>query len=131
MKDLINDVVEFHRAFGITVETSPTIPSPEVQKLRYDLALEELNEFREACKEGDIVEIFDAIVDQLYILLGTAATFGLSDALINGFKEVHKSNMTKLDSNGEVIRHPNGKVAKSELYQEPDLKQIIKEVYSS
>jgi predicted HAD superfamily Cof-like phosphohydrolase len=131
MKDLINDVAEFHRAFGITVETSPTIPSPEVQKLRYDLALEELNEFREACKEGDIVEIFDAIVDQLYILLGTAATFGLSDALINGFKEVHKSNMTKLDSNGEVIRHPNGKVAKSELYQEPDLKQIIKEVYSS
>tara|TARA_R110000868_G_scaffold28617_4_gene107118 strand:+ start:14427 stop:14822 length:396 start_codon:yes stop_codon:yes gene_type:complete len=131
MKDLINDVAEFHKAFGIPVESSPTIPSVEIQKLRYDLALEELNEFKEACEQKDIVEVFDAIVDQLYILLGTANSFGLGDALINGFKEVHRSNMTKLDSNGQVIRHPSGKVAKSELYEEPDLEQVIKEIYPS
>lgn len=130
MTDLINDVAEFHKAFGVPIESTPTIPSAEIQKLRYDLALEELNEFKEACEQGDIVEVFDAIVDQLYILLGTANSFGLGEALINGFKEVHKSNMTKLDSNGQVVRHPSGKVGKSELYKEPDLKQVLKEVYS-
>lgn len=131
MKDLINDVAEFHKAFSIPVEVSPTIPNAETQKLRYDLALEELNEFKEACEKKDIVEIFDAIVDQLYILLGTAHSFGLSDALINGFKEVHRSNMTKLTAEGKVVRNSAGKVLKSELYIKPDLTTVLKEVYSS
>lgn len=131
MKDLINNVAEFHRAFGVPVEGSPTMPNKDVQKLRYDLALEELNEFKDACEKGDIIEVFDALVDQLYILFGTAHSFGLSDALYAGFEEVHKSNMSKLTAEGKVLRHPNGKIAKSENFVKPDLNEVLKTIYAS
>ena len=66
---LLRKVAEFNKAFGIENQMFPTIPDAATLTLRYKLALEELEEFKEAADKEDIVGMFDALVDQLYILL--------------------------------------------------------------
>lgn len=41
------------------------------------------------------------------------------------FNLVHKSNMSKLDRNGEVIRREDGKVMKGPDYRQPDLTKLV------
>jgi predicted HAD superfamily Cof-like phosphohydrolase len=130
MKECIKKIDEFHKAFKIHSESVPTIPDTATVQLRYKLALEELQEFMDACQVEDPVKVFDALVDQLYILLGTAHVFGMADALKEGFKEVHRSNMTKLDENGKPVYREDGKVIKSHLYEKPDLATVLGEIYS-
>ena len=67
----------------------------------------------------------DAIVDCMYILLGTAHEFGIADRLVACFNEVHRSNMSKLDVNGKPVYRADGKVIKGEFYSKPDLASII------
>lgn len=112
------------------VENSPTLSNVETQIFRYRLAFEELEEYRDACQNGDIVEIFDSLLDQLYILLGTAHTHGLGKAMVEGFLEVHRSNMTKMDEHGNPIYNEYGKVVKSHLFEEPRLKELLEKIYS-
>jgi predicted HAD superfamily Cof-like phosphohydrolase len=121
----IKQVKEFNEAFRLPIHSKPCLPNFTLQYKRIDYLQEELNEFSEAVKEQDIVEIADAVVDQLYIIFGTAILYGFADKLEALFDEVHRSNMTKLDENGEPIYNKNGKVAKSDLYEEPDLKTIL------
>jgi predicted HAD superfamily Cof-like phosphohydrolase len=130
MKDLLNKVKEFHTAFRLPVEYSPTIPNGDTVRLRYELAKEELQEFMDACQTENHVKVFDALVDQLYILLGTAHVFGMADALVEGFNEVHKSNMTKLGEDGNPIYREDGKVLKSPSYKGPDLHTVLTDIYS-
>lgn len=121
----INQVKKFNEAFNLPINNNPCLPKFTLQYKRIDYLQEELDEFSEAVKEQDLVEIADAIVDQLYIVLGTAVLYGLGDKLEALFDEVHRSNMTKLDENGQPVYNKHGKVAKSALYQEPDLKSIL------
>jgi predicted HAD superfamily Cof-like phosphohydrolase len=86
--------------------------------------LEELNEYHEACKNNDIVEISDAVVDMMYILYGMILSHGLSDVIFDMFEEVHKSNMSKLE-NGKVLRRNDGKIMKGSEYFRPNLKQFL------
>ena len=98
-------------------------------ELRYKLALEELDEFKEAAAAKDIVGMYDALIDQLYILLGTVHACGMGVALEEGFYEVHRSNMTKLGEDGNPIYREDGKVIKSERYDPPNLQKVLKETY--
>ena len=41
------------------------------------------------------------------------------------FKEVNRSNFSKLDKDGNAIYNEYGKVIKSELFTKPNLKEII------
>lgn len=45
--------------------------------------------------------------------------------IIEGFHRVHLSNMSKLDSNGKVLRRKDGKVLKSDQYEPADMKGIL------
>jgi predicted HAD superfamily Cof-like phosphohydrolase len=125
MIEQLGKVEEFHKAFGVPVNYTPVIPDDKTIKLRYELALEELDEFLDACRKKDKVAIFDALVDQLYILLGTAHAFGFGPYLEEGFAEVHRSNMTKLDETGRPVYREDGKVIKSPLYEKPDLVTVL------
>lgn len=117
-------VKEFMRTFGQTVEQYPTIPSMEIVNLRYSLIKEELDEFDEAIKNNDIVEMADALVDILYVTYGALAAFGLpADKL---FQEVHRSNMSKLGADGKPIYREDGKVMKGPNYTPPDLASIVR-----
>jgi predicted HAD superfamily Cof-like phosphohydrolase len=125
-KEIIGAVAQFHDAFGIQNNTEPTaqLTAADVQ-LRYDLMKEENEEYLEAAQSGDLIEIADALGDQLYILCGTILRHGLQHKITEVFEEIQRSNMSKLDANGKPIYREDGKVLKSELYFKPDITKIL------
>ena len=135
MRRQIKDLETFQKSFNSVYNTEPTLLKEEDWKLRYKLSLEELDEYKEACEQGNIVEIFDAILDRLFLAFGDAVCHGLQDKLIDGFNEVVRSNMSKLDNNGKPIingednvwdeSRPKGKILKSKNFFEPNLKQFL------
>lgn len=79
-------------------------------------------------KNRDIVEVADALTDLRYVIYGLEIESGIPSAQI--FNEVHSSNMSKLDAQGEPIisdgsTAPLGKILKGENYFKPDIKKII------
>ncbi len=115
-------VVEFHRAFGLTENSKPTLPSDDVRTLRTKLLEEEFIEYNVGEDKNDIVEIADALADLIYIAYGTAVAYGIP--LDKVFAEVHRSNMAKL-VDGKVIRRDDGKVLKPAGWTPPDIKSIL------
>lgn len=126
LKETIEAVETFHNAFRIPNNYQPTASLSEADiQLRFNLMKEENEEYLEAAKNGDIVEIADALGDQLYILCGTILKHGLQDKIIEVFEEIQRSNMSKLDENGQPIYREDGKVMKSNLYFKPNIKAIL------
>ena len=74
-----------------------------------------------------MVEIADALGDQLYILCGTILSHGLQHKIEEVFDEIQRSNMSKLDENGEPIYRADGKVLKGPNYFRPNLRKIIED----
>jgi predicted HAD superfamily Cof-like phosphohydrolase len=108
------------------VRHEPTgLLSDQELTLRFNLMKEENEEYLEAAKNGDIVEIADALGDMLYILCGTINAHGLQDKIAAVFEEIQRSNMSKLDDNGEPIFREDGKVMKSTNYFKPDISSIL------
>jgi predicted HAD superfamily Cof-like phosphohydrolase len=125
-KNIIGAVETFHDAFGIQNNYSPTTQVSESElELRHRLMAEENDEYLEAAKRGDLVEIADALGDQLYILCGTILKHGMQDKIIEVFEEIQRSNMSKLDADGKPIYREDGKVMKSELYFKPDIAKVL------
>jgi predicted HAD superfamily Cof-like phosphohydrolase len=122
----IKHVEKFHDVFKIGNRYEPTAIVPENEyMLRYNLIKEENEEYLEACKNGDLVEIADALGDQLYILFGTILRHGLQHKIEEVFDEIQRSNMSKLDENGQPIFREDGKILKSNLYFKPNIKEIL------
>ena len=132
--------------------TTPTINQADAEFV-INFIQEELDELKEAVKNKDIVEIFDALLDITYVGLGNGAlVFGLKDKMLAGYAEVQASNLSKIcktlkeaketvkmrsKEQGEpchyekindkyvVYRTSDNKVMKSHLYKKPDLKQFL------
>lgn len=122
----INSVKEFHEVFKIGSREVPEGAIPEKEyMLRHRLMAEETEEYLDACKKGDLVEIADALGDQLYILFGTILKHGLQYKIEEVYDEIHRSNMSKLDAQGNPIFRKDGKILKSELYFKPDIKAVL------
>lgn len=126
IQETISSVETFHDAFGVKNNYNPTseLTNDEVD-LRFKLMKEENEEYLEAALNGDIVEIADALGDQLYILCGTILRHGLQSKIEEVFQEIQRSNMSKLDENGMPIYREDGKVLKSSLYFRPNIKSIL------
>lgn len=148
-------VLEFYKAF----KQEKFIPAPgskptineRVATLKLGLIAEEFNELVEAVlgfkaaqvlEEGwartleaadyskaDVVKAADATADMRYVIAGFEIEAGIdSDAV---FTEVHNSNMSKLDHNGNPIisdgtdGYPKGKILKSESYFSPEIDKVL------
>ena len=126
MKKQISHVRTFHEAFGIA---NKSVPVGEISKssyeLRHRLMQEENEEYLDAAQKGDIVEIADALGDMLYILCGTILSHGMHDVIEDVFDEIQRSNMSKLNKDGNPIYREDGKVMKSDQYFRPDIKTIL------
>ena len=126
MKHIIKHVENFHDSFGILNNYQPTTALSEDEiTLRYNLMKEENEEYLEAAKTNDIVEIADALGDQLYILCGTILKHGLQHKIEEVFEEIQRSNMSKLDGNGKPIFREDGKILKSDKYFKPNIKSVL------
>lgn len=128
LEKAIGHVEQFHNAFGLPVRYTPTAELGEKEfRLRYNLMKEENEEYLEAVEKGDLVEIADALGDMLYILCGTINAHGLQEKMASVFEEIQRSNMSKLDENGQPIYREDGKVMKSAGYFKPDIAGILGE----
>jgi predicted HAD superfamily Cof-like phosphohydrolase len=116
-------VREFHEKFGLGYGGKPVLGYPEEQALRMDLLFEELSELTTALLQRDIVETADALADLVYYAIGMAVLWGIPFDEV--FREVHASNMSKLDEDGQPIYRADGKVLKGPNYREPDILSII------
>ena len=117
-------VKKFMTTFGQEVKTNPSFASDKINLLRYELIKEELNEFKVALENNNLLEVADALTDILYVTYGAGHAFGID--LDKCFEEVQNSNMSKLDKNGKPIYNNMGKVMKGENYFKPDLSKFIK-----
>ena len=118
-----NKVGIFMKTFGQDVKNKPSFSTDKINKLRLDLIKEELNEFKEAMDNNDLLEVADALTDILYVTYGAGHAFGID--LDKCFDEVQNSNMSKLDENGEPIYNESGKVMKGPNYFKPDLSKFV------
>ena len=118
-------VREFHETYGAEIRKEPDWPADTSIALRISLLDEELDELRDAIAELDIVGVADALGDILYVAYGAGHTFGID--LDRVFAEIHRSNMSKLGSDGKPIRRDDGKVLKGPNYSPPDLQFIVTE----
>lgn len=127
MEKQLLQVLEFQKAFNVEMPTTPKMLRKTRAKLRQSLLEEEVKELLEA---KNILDVSDAIIDILYITYGTAHEYGISDRLILLFDEVHKSNMTKVGSDGKALFRKDGKILKPETYIEPNLRPILERDFS-
>lgn len=116
-------VQEFHRTYKLNVGENPVLLAQEERDLRIRLLREEFEEYLEGEANDDIVEIADALGDILYIVYGTAVSYGIPIDEI--FQEIHDSNMSKLGEDGEPIYREDGKVLKGPGYFKPRIDAII------
>ena len=116
-------VLEFHKAFNLTIGDRAGFPNKEIRALRRRLLNEEFTEYLQAETKDDLVEVADALADIIYIACGTAIAYGIP--LDRVFAEVHRSNMSKLGENGRPIYRDDGKVLKGPTYSPPNIKTIL------
>ena len=122
----INKVKEFHDVFKLDYNETPTANvDKRIVELRHRLMQEENDEYLEACENNDLTLIADALGDKMYILFGTIIAHGLQYKIEEIFNEIHRSNMSKLDENGQPIYREDGKILKSKNYFRPDIKQFL------
>ena len=126
IKNELNAVAKFHDAFGIESADSPSVNiHDQTVLLRYNLMKEENEEYLEAAQKKDLVEVADALGDMLYILCGTILSHGMQHKITDVFKEIQRSNMSKLGPDGKPIYREDGKVLKGPNYFKPDIAAIL------
>jgi len=151
----VDEVEIFNKTFSKPNKYTPNIPEDYDWRFVYEFIMEELEEYKEACERGDIVEVLDALCDITYVSLGNGTMLhGLKGKIVEAYKEVQASNMSKACKNeivaiestalrqkeqGEpchyekvgdyyvVYRTRDRKVMKSVDYFKPNLKQFFTE----
>lgn len=117
--DWYRDVLDFHRKFGCHVGSTPAVPSEGTPELRARLLREEFDETLDALGRGDLPALADGLADLIYVLLGTAASYGID--LRPVWAAVHAANMAK-DGGGT---RADGKVLKPPGWAPPDIEGIL------
>ena len=121
---IAEQVWQFHTSFDLPARSAPTAEvGPDQVELRMSLIDEEVDELRAGARDGDLVEVADALADIVYVAYGTACVYGIDlDAVLD---EVHASNMTKLGPGGRPVRRSDGKVLKGPDYRPPDVNGVL------
>jgi predicted HAD superfamily Cof-like phosphohydrolase len=139
---MLNEVIDFHKAFGHPLGEEPS--SKEIE-LRFNLIEEEfietadeLADYAAFVERNDTkvitpetveelatirMQLTKELADMLYVIYGTAVSFDLP--LEEVYKEVHRSNMSKLGEDGQPIFREDGKVLKGPNYKAADIAQFF------
>jgi predicted HAD superfamily Cof-like phosphohydrolase len=150
----VDEVEQFNNVMGKPNNYTPLIPEEKEWKFVYDFILEELNEYKEACENKDIVGVADALGDIMYVLCNGIMLHGMKDKITQVYQEIQLSNMSKVCKTEKeaietalhrskelgvetyyektnnywvVYRKSDRKVLKSLSYFPPNLKQFFTE----
>jgi len=123
-------VGRFHRKFGL--RSADDCPDPRlvddgVFLFRYQFLMEEMQELIHSHRNGDVAGVADALVDLVYVALGTAHLYGIPFDEV--FDEVQRANMSKErstgDDDGRSKRGSGLDVVKPDGWTPPDIESII------
>ena len=125
------DVGRFHARFGLpeVVESEdrcgPRDVGEELFQFRRGFMQEELDEFTDGWLQGDHAQMFDALLDIVYVAMGTAHMFGYPWQA--GWKLVQDANMAKVraSSADSSKRQSAWDVIKPEGWQPPDIAGLL------
>jgi len=93
----VSEVEKFNKTFNKPNNYTPVIPEEKEWRFVYDFIHEELEEYKEACENQDIVGVLDALADITYVSTGNGTMLhGLKDKLWDAYQEVQSSNMSKV-----------------------------------
>jgi len=122
---LQNKLRKFHTSFRHPIDEPYLLVGFDHKKsLRIRLIREEYEELTLSINENKNKEdILKELCDLVYVCIGFADTYGWDFDV--AFNKVHQSNMSKLDKNGDPIYRKDGKILKSELYEEPNLQDLV------
>jgi len=131
---MYDKVMDFHEKFGVDI----AVPfNQQLLEKNFNLIKEE---FAEAAEEmASISEVIQKdphrnidvlkarltkeLVDLLYVVYSTGISFGLP--IREAIEEVQRSNMSKLDENGNVVRRADGKILKGAQYSPANIDQFF------
>jgi predicted HAD superfamily Cof-like phosphohydrolase len=131
-------VRQFHEAFDLPINDYPERVDREVAALRMRLITEEYREveaeferllihLQQGASIDAILAIYRDLLKELadlrYVVEGACVTLGLP--IEAAFKEVHRSNMSKLGPGGEPLRREDGKVLKGPGYIQADMEKFV------
>lgn len=95
----VKDVRKFHKKFRQLIGTQPRHLTYRKLRERADFMQEELNEFNAASETQDMAEMADALVDLVYVAIGTAVMMGLPWKML--WDDVQRANMEKVRGVGK------------------------------
>lgn len=129
-------VRQFNVAMGHPApDTPPLYPDKDDLRLSLRLIDEEYKEVREgliylinyAADVDTVFKVYAKLLKELadlrYVVEHCAVQFGLP--IEEAYREVHRSNMSKLDNDGKPIYNEYGKVQKGPNYTPPDMGQFV------
>lgn len=123
--DLYSAIQEFHTKFGLDSPPKPSLLSDELFNFRIQFMLEEISEYVDASMVEDLEMQLDALVDLVYVALGTAYLHGFD--FNEAFRRVHLANLKKI----RAVRDSDSKrgsiydVVKPEGWEPPDLYDLV------
>lgn len=120
-------IKDFHTKFQLEYSGPARELPNDLQKFRVKFLAEELAEYIEAIQNKDLEKQFDALIDLVYVAVGTAYLQGFP--FNKGFELVQAANMAKVRALNEndSKRGSIYDVVKPEGWVAPDLKPLIKE----
>lgn len=101
-------VRQFHRKFGLYFGAAPRELTVHEHRARIKHLYEELYEYEKAVDEGDLEGQFDALIDLVYVALGTADFHNFP--FDEGFAAVHEANMKKVRAKSAAESKRNTKL---------------------
>ena len=122
MSLLSNQAIEFRNAYKIPNSLSG-------RTRQKNLIVEEFKEFLEAdhnmvlMHPQDRAATLKELADLIYVCAQYAENMNWD--IEQALRRVHKSNMSKLDDDGNPIYREDGKVLKGPNYQPPDLSDLV------
>lgn len=127
-------VADFHRAFDLPRPDVISPPDADLARLRARLIGEEFEEVMAELalltrpqtfvdKYETLLRLAKELADLRYVVEGAAVSFGLDLEAV--YREVHRSNMSKLGPGGRPLYREDGKVLKGPNYTEADVKSVL------
>ena len=126
MRNYYDDVYQFHQKFDLPRPAKPELPPRDLFQFRKEFLIEEILELATAYERGDVAEYADALVDLVYVAIGTAIVSGVPfDAV---WRVVHEANMRKVraKSAADSKRGSAHDVVKPPGWEPPDVEAVLR-----
>lgn len=125
------DVHDFHEKFRLLYDGAPKTLERDLLDFRVKFMQEELDEYAEGAEEGDLEKQLDAIIDLIYVALGTLLLQGMLPAFAPGWKRVQAANMAKVRTERaeDSKRGSTFDVTKPEGWKAPTHKDLIEALF--